>query len=186
MVAIDCSTATNMIRLNCAECNIEFAPKNIKQRFCSQSCAARQNNRLFKKRSKKAMNKCHCGSDCKALYCSTTCQREKEYRDNVSRWLSGEDNGTRLSTTATFIKRYLIESRGAKCEKCAWSTVHPKTGIVPVQMNHKDGNWQNNKVDNLELLCPSCHVLTDNYGGANKGNGRAWRGKYNQYALVAQ
>jgi len=34
-------------------------------------------------------------------------------------------------------------------------------------MHHKDGNRSNNKEDNLELLCPNCHSLTDNFGILN-------------------
>ncbi len=39
-------------------------------------------------------------------------------------------------------------------------------------MNHIDGNSENNKEKNLELLCPNCHSLTPNFKGLNKGNGR--------------
>ena len=35
-----------------------------------------------------------------------------------------------------------------------------------------DGNYTNNKEENLTLLCPNCHSLTKTYKGANKGNGR--------------
>lgn len=28
----------------------------------------------------------------------------------------------------------------------------------------------NNELDNLQLLCPNCHALTENYKGRNRGN----------------
>lgn len=30
----------------------------------------------------------------------------------------------------------------------------------------------NNKEENLELLCPNCHSLTDNFGALNKNSTR--------------
>jgi len=49
------------------------------------------------------------------------------------------------------------------------------TGIIPVQLEHKDGNSDNNHLSNLEILCASCHSLTPTFGALNKGNGRAQR-----------
>ena len=49
------------------------------------------------------------------------------------------------------------------------------TGRVPVQIDHKDGDWMNHKKDNLEVLCPNCHSLTPTYMGLNKGHGRPHR-----------
>lgn len=33
-----------------------------------------------------------------------------------------------------------------------------------------DGDRFNNELINLQILCPNCHALTDNYSGRNKGN----------------
>lgn len=39
---------------------------------------------------------------------------------------------------------------------------------IPLELHHIDGNNQNNSLNNLQLLCPNCHSLTDNYRGKNK------------------
>lgn len=39
---------------------------------------------------------------------------------------------------------------------------------IPLELEHKDGNPSNNRLDNLTLLCPNCHSLTDTYRGRNK------------------
>ena len=31
-------------------------------------------------------------------------------------------------------------------------------------MHHIDGDCTNNKMENLQLLCPNCHSLTSNFG----------------------
>lgn len=39
---------------------------------------------------------------------------------------------------------------------------------IPLEIHHIDGNSSNNNLKNLQLLCPNCHALTDNYRGKNK------------------
>lgn len=61
----------------------------------------------------------------------------------------------------TFLKKHLIVQRGHYCEKCGldeWME-YP----LPIELHHKDGDRTNNEETNLELLCPNCHALTDNY-----------------------
>ena len=52
-----------------------------------------------------------------------------------------------------------------KCEKCnntQWLGLS-----IPLELNHKDGNRTNHKLDNLEMLCPNCHAQTSTYRGKN-------------------
>lgn len=52
-----------------------------------------------------------------------------------------------------------------KCECCGLTEWRGKP--IPLELHHKDGNHDNNKLDNLEILCPNCHAQTDNYTGKN-------------------
>jgi hypothetical protein len=38
---------------------------------------------------------------------------------------------------------------------------------IPLELHHIDGNRYNNALDNLKILCPNCHALTDNYRAKN-------------------
>lgn len=55
------------------------------------------------------------------------------------------------------VKRYqllkgrLLELRGIKCERCNYS----KAEIL--QIHHKNRNRDDNRLSNLELICPNCH-----------------------------
>ncbi|QNP72465.1 HNH endonuclease [Streptomyces roseirectus] len=40
---------------------------------------------------------------------------------------------------------------------------------LPLEVDHVDGDWRNNRVGNLRLLCPNCHSTTDSYRGRGKG-----------------
>lgn len=58
------------------------------------------------------------------------------------------------------------ELKEKKCEKCNLSKWF--NNEIPLELHHKDGNKFNNTFDNLEILCPNCHALTDNYRGKNR------------------
>ena len=52
-----------------------------------------------------------------------------------------------------------------KCECCGISDWNNKP--IRLQLHHKNGNPNDNSLDNLEVLCPNCHTQTDNYGSKN-------------------
>ncbi|MFD5740911.1 HNH endonuclease signature motif containing protein [Streptomyces massasporeus] len=43
---------------------------------------------------------------------------------------------------------------------------------LPLEVDHIDSDWRNNRIDNLRLLCPNCHSTTDSYRGRGKGRAR--------------
>ena len=67
------------------------------------------------------------------------------------RWFAGEciDSITQ--------KKYLIEDKGEFCEECH---IGPEWNgkALSLQVDHIDGNSDNNLPDNLRLLCPNCHT----------------------------
>ena len=63
----------------------------------------------------------------------------------------------------------LIALRGHCCENC--KNTEWFNNPIPLEIHHKDGNSLNNEISNLQLLCPNCHALTDNYRGKNINNG---------------
>ena len=66
---------------------------------------------------------------------------------------------------AVNLKPHLITERGHKCEECANTKWLGKD--IPLEIHHKDGDRTNNALDNLELLCPNCHALTDSWRRPN-------------------
>lgn len=53
-----------------------------------------------------------------------------------------------------------------QCEKCLRTEWEGDS--IPLELHHKDGDRLNNRLDNIELLCPNCHAQTHNYRGKNK------------------
>ncbi len=73
---------------------------------------------------------------------------------------------------SSHIRRYLFIRSNSQCELCGWNQINIFTKRIPLEINHKDGNFMNNNEDNLELICPNCHSLTSSYRSLNFGNGR--------------
>lgn len=128
------------------------------------------------------MKKCiNCKKDIlnRNKYCSLECQKEYEYKEYINNWKNGKENGMRGNYQLSMhIKRYLFEKYNYKCARCNWSEINIYTGKIPLEVEHIDGNYLNNKESNLIVLCPNCHSLTSTYKGANLNNGRKSRKKY--------
>jgi len=63
-----------------------------------------------------------------------------------------------------------------KCEKCGWANKFSGDKYSRCQLHHKDGNAHNNMLNNLEILCPNCHSLTNNWGKrSNHKSSRIYR-----------
>lgn len=106
-------------------------------------------------------------------WCSNKCQQEAQYKFYIERWKVGKENGKAgLYDLSRYIRRYLFEKHNSKCCDCGWSKMNMTTMKIPLHVEHIDGDSQNNKEDNLKLLCPNCHSLTSTFGVLNKGNGR--------------
>ena len=137
-------------------------------------------NKLKKRRNGK---KCiFCGKELtgyKVMFCSVDCRKnfeEKQYHDYIERWKIGEECGhTPSFKIHKYVKRYLLEKYNNSCQECGWSKENPHTGTVPLQIHHIDGDCTNNSEDNLQLLCPNCHALTENFGSRNKNSKRVFR-----------
>jgi len=162
---------------NCLQCGDEIETTiGENKHFCSKSCSASYNNVRRKKLKKTKICK-NCGNliNGKNIYCNNICQNEYQRNQIFKKIELGIFQLKNKETESKWLKKYLIEKHGNKCMKCGWGEVHLITGKVPIQINHIDGHMENNKLNNVELLCPNCHSLTENFGSLNKGNGRLER-----------
>lgn len=109
-------------------------------------------------------------------FCNNKCQQDYQYSNYITEWINGNQSGSKyIGEVSNYVRRWLHEKHETKCQQCGWGVKHPITGKVPLQVNHIDGDSNNHRPDNLELLCPNCHSLTPNYGSLNNGKGRTKR-----------
>lgn len=111
-------------------------------------------------------------------YCSNQCQQNHQFLSYIEKWKGGVKDGGRGILTRNIskhLRRYVYEKFGGKCSQCGWHALHPKTNTSPLEVDHIDGDSENNHEENLRLLCPNCHSLTTNFRNHNKGKGRLWR-----------
>jgi 5-methylcytosine-specific restriction endonuclease McrA len=66
-----------------------------------------------------------------------------------------------------WLKARLIEEglKEERCEACGITNWLGKP--LAMQLHHVNGDGHDNRLENLELLCPNCHSQTDTYGGRN-------------------
>ena len=87
--------------------------------------------------------------------------------------------GSRYSTTRLgrrLLREGLLPERCDICRITSWLD-----GPVPLELDHINGDRQDNRLSNLRLLCPNCHALTGTYRGRN-----VRRNAYSRAAPVAQ
>ena len=110
-------------------------------------------------------------------YCDNKCQQEYEQRIYIERWRRGEENGRSGDyQISNYVRNFMLKKANSKCEKCGWGEINPFTGKTPLEIHHKDGNYENTTEENLEVLCPNCHSLTENF--RSRGGERPGRVKY--------
>jgi len=70
------------------------------------------------------------------------------------------------------LKRRLFNEniKTPKCELCGWAK---KTidGRLPLELDHINGIHTDNRIENLQVLCPNCHSLQPTHRGRNKKKG---------------
>jgi hypothetical protein len=142
---------------SCKFCGNPLPYEGRSKSFCGRSCAAKYNNRA--RGGTLSKGTCvTCG--CKVAKSRTYCPKCFE----SSKLLSFEEVRTDRGR-----RRALLRERGHSCEICKnseWCT-QP----IPIELDHMDGNSDNNDRSNLRLVCPNCHAQTSNYKGRNRGRG---------------
>ncbi len=91
----------------------------------------------------------------------------------LERWLA-TGVGVVSGSATHYIREYLHAEQDGRCALCGLDGTWQGVPLALV-MDHIDGNAENNRRENLRLLCPNCDAQLPTYKSRNRGNGRAWR-----------
>lgn len=157
----------------CKYCGKQLSYEQRRNDFCNHSCSASFNNQgVCRNKIEHKENHClYCGKEIsdKKKFCNSECQYNYYYEDYINKWKLGlEDGKSGEFGVSKYIRRYLFNKYNCSCQECGWGIVNKYTNKIPLQIHHIDGDCTNNKEENLQLLCPNCHSLTENYGSRNE------------------
>jgi hypothetical protein len=76
------------------------------------------------------------------------------------------EDSTYASTSR--LRNRLIEHglKDPRCESCGLAEWRQQP--IPLELHHANGINNDHRLANLQLLCPNCHALTENYRGKNQ------------------
>lgn len=164
--------------IQCTQCGVDVnkPPSQIKlysNQFCGNSCSAKYNKNGKKQTIKPKKEKlcAYCdeaftSKDKKSKYCSVSCGHSYKRKLDFQAWLQGSNP----KSGPIKLKKFLVMRDTYKCSNCSITEWDDKP--IVLELEHKDGNSENNTQANLCLLCPNCHSQTDTYKAKNTGNGR--------------
>jgi hypothetical protein len=151
-------------------CGREFKPKNKRNiKYCSSSCAAKVNNRLYPKRIKGPDSTCKCGQPkcIESIQCHE-CKKQQHYELLMSKPMSDyihNNSATRAkyNSVRTWARR-TMERHGPKkeCSVCGFDIVVEVCHIKSITEFSEDALMgEVNALDNLVYLCPNHHAMFD-------------------------
>lgn len=154
----------------CDNCKNTLTYDKRKNKYCSQSCAAIQNNKGVRRNVSEGAyvkkNCLHCGSQtCNIKFCSQFCNFEFNKQNRLKKIVEcGE-----APSNQAIAKRYILELQGRQCSIC--KRIEWDGQDIPLVLDHIDGKPDNWKLDNLRLVCGNCNMLLPTFAGKNIGNG---------------
>ena len=154
--------------LNCNENDATKYSKYTNGKFCSSKCARSYSTKEKRKEINERVSEKLTGRKPNRDYSFSTEKweiiRNKRRKTYDEKMLECDFNDLGFDRQK---RRVLIEQNFC-CNRCRLNEWEGEK--IPLEIEHIDGDNQNNERDNLIALCPNCHALTATWRGRNKQN----------------
>lgn len=153
----------------CKKCNKEFEPRKGLNNYCSLGC---RNSRVWSDDDKQKKSTSAKNSE---KVKKSNENRPKELWEKIGR-IRKENHKNRILEldydllSFDSLRYRILYEQHEKCNRCGFNEWMGEKLIL--ELEHKDGNHNNNIRENLEMLCPNCHSLTETWRGRNKTDKR--------------
>ena len=150
----------------CKKCGKEFEPIKGLINYCSLEC---RNSRDWTEEDKK--KKSVSAKNSEKLKKQLNSIRTEEVYDKIVK--TKKQNHIKQILESDYkdlsfesLRFRILYEQENKCNKCGLDKWLGQDLVL--ELEHKDGNNKNNVRDNLEMICPNCHSLTETWRGRNK------------------
>ena len=89
--------------------------------------------------------------------------RTLQPKRDISVYLSNEYKIDSHKLKLRLFKENLLTKQCAICGLTEWNDKE-----IPLELDHINGNHEDNSLTNLRAICPNCHAQTDTHAGKNK------------------
>jgi hypothetical protein len=89
--------------------------------------------------------------------------RKLSPKQPIENYLNNEVSIQSYKLKNRLLKEGVFKHRCINCNKTTWFN-QP----IPLELDHINGNNQDNSLTNLRLLCPNCHAFTPTYRSKNR------------------
>jgi hypothetical protein len=84
-------------------------------------------------------------------------------KTNINQYLKNELPIQSYKLKNRLLKEGILELKCSNCNRRNWLNQ-----LIPLELDHINGNNKDNSLKNLRLLCPNCHALTPTYRSKNR------------------
>jgi hypothetical protein len=143
--------------MECIKCGKEQDGSFGSGKYCSKSCANSRvrTDEVKKKISIGVRNNEYWTKDDWKIKMIESNQNPEKIAKSKNTWKSKRNwNDAHIQS----IKRWIKDEKSNTCEGCGLNQWNDKPLVMEV--DHIDGNVNNNNVNNLKVLCPNCHSQT--------------------------
>lgn len=150
----------------CKKCGKDFQPVKGLVNYCSLQCRNSRSwsNEDKKKKSTSAKNSNKLKNQLESIRTDEIYEKISKTKKEKRKKQILESDYKDLSFES--LRFRILYEQENKCNKCGLDKWLGQD--IVLELEHKDGNNKNNNRDNLEMICPNCHSLTETWRGRNK------------------